>query len=322
MAAQQAMGAGGDQHLVGLGMALHPRGQGGRFTDRHARSAGVAVAQVGADHHRPGGDGDAQLQRLRRGNRLDRVEQLQATGHRATGVVLMRARPAEVHRQPVAQVLRDHALVVRHHLGAGLLVGLHQRAQVFRVQPLRQRGRADHVAAQHGELATLGRAGSRGTRWRQGDTRDRGQLRSGLHQPDPVPQCLDPDLRQLRVAQAGQHVEIDRLLLKRHRVLRQAQPFEPGRDRGGKVGVHRVDVGIGWGIVATPMSGWRDSRSRSNRECWPKTGSTRHGCRSGMEMLVMAPCLGASDPGHAAKSVSRTCQCPGIPRPRSAQTRR
>ena len=219
------MGAGGDQHLVGLGMALHPRGQGGRFTDRHARSAGVAVAQVGADHHRPGGDGDAQLQRLRRGNRLDRVEQLQATGHRPTGVVLMRARPAEVHRQPVAQVLRDHALVVRHHLGAGLLVGLHQRAQVFRVQPLRQRGRADHVAAQHGELATLGCGYRNGHCWR---CRRCGlEYRCRLHQPDPVAQCLDPELLQFHLAQAWQQAQVNRLLVELGRVLPQTQRLKP-----------------------------------------------------------------------------------------------
>ena len=68
----------------------------------------------------------------------------------------MRPRPAEVHHQPIAQVLRHVAVIPRDDLAAGALIRLHQIAQFLRVEALGQRGGAHQIAEHDGELAALG----------------------------------------------------------------------------------------------------------------------------------------------------------------------
>ncbi len=75
----------------------------------------------------------------------------------ALGVVLVRARIAEVREHGVADLPRDDAAVRRDDIGAALAVSLDDVGELFRIEPQRQRRRCDHVAQHHGELATLGR---------------------------------------------------------------------------------------------------------------------------------------------------------------------
>ena len=90
-------------------------------------------------------------------------DDLQPGAHSPLGIILVGERMAEVDQEPIAQVLRDVPLEAADHLGADLLVGPHDLAQLLGIEPLRERGRAHQVAEHDRQLAALGRGG-RGAR--------------------------------------------------------------------------------------------------------------------------------------------------------------
>ena len=72
------------------------------------------------------------------------------------GLVLVRPRPAEVGQHAVAHELGDVALEPGDLAGDGVLVGADDLAHLLRVEPGRERGRADQVDEHDRELAALG----------------------------------------------------------------------------------------------------------------------------------------------------------------------
>ena len=58
-----------------------------------------------------------------------------------------------------SEVLRDMPLIMLNDRGRLLLVGAHDRTQVFGVELARELGGADQVTEQHRELAVFGRRG-------------------------------------------------------------------------------------------------------------------------------------------------------------------
>ena len=100
------------------------------------RQAGIELAQ-GLDHPQPG-------------------------PHRPLGVIFVRQGIAEVDQQAIAEILGDMPLKAGDHLGAGVLIGPHHLAQVFRVELAGERGRVHQVTEQHGELAAFGVSAERG----------------------------------------------------------------------------------------------------------------------------------------------------------------
>ena len=54
--------------------------------------------------------------------------------HGPLGVVLVRQGVAEVDQQAIAEILGDMPVKAGDHLGAGVLIGAHDLAQVFRVE--------------------------------------------------------------------------------------------------------------------------------------------------------------------------------------------
>ncbi len=76
--------------------------------------------------------------------------------HRPLGVIFVRPGVAEIDQQAIAEILRNMSFITGNHLGAGLLVGAHHRAQVFRVELAGEPGRVHQVTKQHGELAPFG----------------------------------------------------------------------------------------------------------------------------------------------------------------------
>ena len=91
--------------------------------------------------------------------------------------------------------------------GDGGLVGLDDLAQLLRVEPRRQRGRADQIDEHHGELPALG-------------SRPRGRLERGLAQArHGAQQALAVAERhaergQVGVGQVAHHVEADVVVVK------------------------------------------------------------------------------------------------------------
>ena len=73
--------------------------------------------------------------------------------HGPLGIIFVRQGIAEVDEQAIAEILRDMPLKAGDHLGAGLLIGPHHLAEVFRVELAGERGRVHQVTEQHGELA-------------------------------------------------------------------------------------------------------------------------------------------------------------------------
>jgi hypothetical protein len=349
--AHQQPCAGGDQHLVGLGQRLHARGEVGRLAHRGRRR--VRVGRV-PHHHRAAGDADAHALRLVRVDALDGLDDLQGRLHRALRVVFMRARPAEVDHQPVAEVLRDMPALARDDLAAGALVALHQRAQVFGVQTLRQRGGADQVAEHHGDLAPLGlRVGRRGECCRSGRRAARrarrAQLARGPRQLDAVAERLHTHLLELRVAQLGQQFEVDRLLLEGLGVLREAQPFEPGAQRRrrhraqGLARARRTGSPSAWAGAAAASGAagatraracsssaasccatWRASSAAvsARRRRWPRAASTRaaSGASAGASFRYCSHDSLPRWPARTSEAELATCACTisastGVPAP-------
>ena len=60
---------------------------------------------------------------------------------------------AKIDQQPIAEVLGDMALVGLDNLGSGLLVGAHDRTQVFRVELAGELRGAHQVAEHHSQLS-------------------------------------------------------------------------------------------------------------------------------------------------------------------------
>ena len=87
--------------------------------------------------------------------------------HGPLGVIFVRQGVAEVDQQPITEILRDMPFKAGDHLGAGLLIGPHYFAQVFRVELAREDSGVDQVTEHDGELAALGLRGQRCGWWGQ-----------------------------------------------------------------------------------------------------------------------------------------------------------
>ena len=76
--------------------------------------------------------------------------------HRPLGIIFVRQGVAEVDQEAIAEVLGDMPLKAGDHLGAGVLIGPHHLAQLFRVELARQARRVHQITEQHGELPAFG----------------------------------------------------------------------------------------------------------------------------------------------------------------------
>ena len=68
--------------------------------------------------------------------RAHRRHDAQARAHRPRRVVFMRERMAEVHQQPVTQVLCDVAFELRNDLRGSALIDADNGAEIFRIEAL------------------------------------------------------------------------------------------------------------------------------------------------------------------------------------------
>ena len=149
-AAQQAPRRWPDDDLVGPGQPLQPRRQVRRLTHRQLRYRGIAGAGL-AHHHRAGGDADTHLQR----HGAHGLDNVQRGPHRPFRIVLVRLGPAEIGHQPVAEILRHMTAKALDDLARRLLIRLHQRAQILRIEPFGQCRRAHQIAEHHRNLPPL-----------------------------------------------------------------------------------------------------------------------------------------------------------------------
>jgi len=113
--------------------------------------------QIAADHQ-PGGDPYVNLQ-LHRPNieATDRGNRVQPRPDRPLRVVLMGLRVAEIDQHCVADGLADKAIEAGDDFDDGTVIRGDNLAQIFGIEPRRQRRRADEVADHHRQLPPLGR---------------------------------------------------------------------------------------------------------------------------------------------------------------------
>src|SRR5262249_34383298 len=108
-----------------------------------------------------------------------RVEDREARAHGALGVVLACVRPAEVHEEAVAEILRDVAAEALDRPGRGLVVLRDHVAPLLGVELLSERRRAAEAAAEIRQLPPLARGGRRRVGRRRGRRAGRrGRLQS------------------------------------------------------------------------------------------------------------------------------------------------
>ena len=156
-AAHVAEGVLADAHAAGRRGLLHAR----RDIHRDAADRAVGVDPA-AQQHRAGVQPDPHVEArvavaarhlLARGPALG--QQRQAAAHRTFGVVLARFVGAEDGEQVVARVLQHPAAMRLHHRGAARQGAVHDGRDFLRVQALAERGRADHVHEEDGDLLEL-----------------------------------------------------------------------------------------------------------------------------------------------------------------------
>ena len=109
-----------DQDFVGLGRALEPCCQVWRLA--HCQPGLAAASPGGAAHdHLARGDADAHGERLAVPDALDGLHDLQRRAHATLGIVLVRARPAEVDQQAISEDLRHVTVVLLHLAGQAVM---------------------------------------------------------------------------------------------------------------------------------------------------------------------------------------------------------
>jgi hypothetical protein len=87
--------------------------------------------------------------------------------HGPCGIIFMGRRIAEVHEEPITEVLSDMAVKALDYLRTGLLIRPNYLAEFFGIQLSREGSGAHQVTEQHGELAAFGLS-SRRSRRRKG----------------------------------------------------------------------------------------------------------------------------------------------------------
>jgi hypothetical protein len=152
----QPPGAGCDHDRAGRRYGLQPRRQVRRLADRNALRR-VAGPRLLADDNLPRGDADARLNgHAGRGlHRADRIEDGKTGAHGLLSVMLVRRGVAKIDQHPIAQILGDKAVKLRHHTRGDLVEGGDPIVHVLGVRIGRKGGRAEHAADHDRQLAPL-----------------------------------------------------------------------------------------------------------------------------------------------------------------------
>ncbi len=228
--AEQISGALRDHDAVGSRGHLQPGGQVRRVADSDALLRLSRPNDI-ADDDDSRRDPNPHMQRLLRcGLQLrSRFGDRQPRPHRLLGVVLMGVRIAEIGEHPIAQETGDEAAVGLDQARAAFLVGADHAAQVFRIEPGRERGRSHQIAEHDRQLTALGGVGRRAGSRRRGDIRI---SREGAETGDRPEQAFamaedDAELFEVGVGQVGQDFGVDAVVAERRFVLAEPEASEP-----------------------------------------------------------------------------------------------
>ena len=190
-----------------------------------------------ADHDNAGGDADANLELAdSHVEPSDCGDDVEAGAHGPLGIVFVGARKAEINQHAVAHVFRDETVEAANHLGHAAVIGADHLAQLFGIEPRRQRRRADEVAEHHRQLPPFGlRLGRRTGSLRRLFVSRRGrgalaQRRDRFEEPAAIADHGDADLLEILPGQLGEYLGVDAVVAKRRLVLLEPQAPQPRRD--------------------------------------------------------------------------------------------
>jgi hypothetical protein len=224
----------------GIGESLQARCQVRRLADDPAFLR-LAFADQVADHDEAGGDADANPEpvpgrppaqggRSGDGGRVepsDRGDGIEAGAHGPLGIIFVGARKAEINQHAVAHVFGDEAVEAANRLCHAPVIGADHLAQLFGIEPRRQRRRADQVAEHQRQLSAFRRRARRGLRCR---SRPRAQAGNGLQDLAAMTDRGDAEFLQIVGGQARQQFGSDVVLLEGDRVLLEAKRPQPPCD--------------------------------------------------------------------------------------------
>jgi hypothetical protein len=229
-----------DHHGAGLGQGLQPRRQ-----IRHLADHRLVPARAGPDeiaHDRlPSGNPDPRLKAdLHAGLQARHgLHQLETRAHRPLSVVFVRARPAEISKRAVAEILGGMAIEALDHGSDSAVVHRHDRAQILGIEARGQLGRADQITEQHGQLPAFRLDRSLRRSRRCGDRRPAFvEPRDRIEQATAMADRGDAERDQVLGGQSRQNLAVNVMGAECLGVTFQAQIPQPGRD------VHRRRPGL------------------------------------------------------------------------------
>ena len=226
-AACQAICRRGDDHAVGRGQVLDPRSDVRRLAD-HILRAVLVVRCADRDQAAGNADTDGERRPIARSVRRDRLDELETRANAAFGVILEGLRPAEVDQDAIAGIARDMPAKAAADTDADPAVAMHHGRELFRVESMRQRGRAHDVAEHHGKMPALRdppRPAERRALFGEIGRRER---RDRAHQALAVRRRND-QLLDIRFRQPRQIAKLDGLLGKARRIPAQSDSRQPDR---------------------------------------------------------------------------------------------
>src|SRR5258707_7350170 len=221
-----AAGAAVDDHRIRLGQRLKPRGQIGGLTD-HLMSLRRALPDEITDDHQTSGNANSHSQSCL-GAGIESChgrDQCQPGAYRALSIVFIRPRIAEICEHAVPHVSGNETAKLLDLLGTAVVVRANDFPQVLRVEPCRERSRANKIGEHHRELTSLGL----GPRSRRGSRSDLIEFRNRA-QYLPAMAERDTDFFEVMVGQIAENAWINVVLGKGLRVLPQAKCVEPVRN--------------------------------------------------------------------------------------------
>lgn len=224
--ADQAAGAVGDDDGAGLGSLLDTGGEIGCFPGHRFLFRSAFAEQVAHDHQ-AGGNADARLQQVSvdpRHHAADRLGHREASPDGSLRRVFACPRPAEVSQNAVSQEFRDVAFQSRNFPCHRVLVGAHDIAQLFGIDPSAEIGRADEVDEHERQLAALSRWG------RPNRRRSCRRDADGIENLPPVTNGPDADLLEILSGQVRQDLKIDAVVLEHLLIGLQAEAAQPLSD--------------------------------------------------------------------------------------------
>jgi hypothetical protein len=223
--AEQFARRSGNDNCSRLGKALEPGCNVRRIAD-HGLLFRRGSADEVAHHHKPGRDRDPDLNPF--GARFERLycsDHVEPGSHGALGVILVRARIAEIGQHSITHEPGDAAVVTGNNLRAGGSIGADHFPHVLRIKARREFGRAHQIAEHHGKVAPLGIVpmslgiGQFGLL----EFGDSAQYLAPMAEKDSEPV-------EVLVRQFGKDIEIDSVLGKTQRVLPEPQLLQPVRN--------------------------------------------------------------------------------------------